>query len=506
MVRLHSLEDGLITAKLTRDYHNAYVNTLNLMPRCGRYEFEEGGPGSYSTLGYRHDNDYESIHEIKILPTADECLCTVRAPWIPKKNVTAPHHLPLGYGRHIDIHFRMLRHDAIEKIRDINYKAAQEAFLSSNSADELNQLNYVETPAGNRFFLYHNLKVEDVVPDDYDGLMLRMSFDCPENIQKDALTKSGRLERGMLCGILCLNHVANELSIYYFSIHQKQKTYTLVSRYGNHKRAAVQLALLPDSNQEEMQNAMSIATGGRQNVSMALVEYPKLLYAGFANVLHRLQEMSDHSYAFGQYISPGQENYHTDRMLPVDIPSYSRRPDFAFDLQPLTGRSESLFRLQDLSGDRLDHSLHHLAHYTTLDAGQARALCSSLSRELAFTQGPPGCGKTYLGIALARVLLASRPAESKRPLLIVCRTNHALDSFLAGLRDAGVSTLLRVGGASREEWTNTINLREVARKKIRGRVKNNELRSLDKEQNKNFGHLEAWCKGLTQEGLNKFPC
>lgn len=508
MVQLHLSQQGDITASLVSNLHSDDVNTLSSIPRSGRYQFETDGPGLISPRGYRHDNDREHIHDIKILPTADECLCTTRAPWMPEKNVSAAHCLPLGCSRHVDIHFRMLRHDATEKIRDINYKAAQESFLSTNTADELNELDYLETPAGNRFFLYHNLKVEDVVPDEFEGLMLRMSFDCPKHLQKDGLSKSNRFSRGMLCAVLCLDHTTNKLSVYYFNIHRRQTSYALVSRYGKHNRAAVQLALLPDSNELEIRDAMSIATGGWKNVSLALVEYPKLLYAGFSNALHRLQEMSDDSYSFSHYISPALEIYHNHsaQLIPVQLPSYSRRSDFAFDLQPLTGRSDSLFTLRDLCTDKLAETLLHLAHHTTLDAGQARALLCSLTRELAFTQGPPGCGKTYLGIALARVLLASRPAESKRPILVVCRTNHALDSFLAGLRDAGVTDLLRVGRASREEWTDAINLYKLTGKKLKGCAVKYELRSLEKEQNTNYGHLEAWCKGLSKEGLNKFPC
>ena len=59
--------------------------------------------------------------------------------------------------------------------------------------------------------------------------------------------------------------------------------------------------------------------------------------------------------------------------------------------------------------------------------------------------GPPGTGKTYLGIQLMRTLLRCLP-DSALPILCVCYTNHALDQFLLGLVEAGVDGVVRVGG------------------------------------------------------------
>ena len=107
--------------------------------------------------------------------------------------------------------------------------------------------------------------------------------------------------------------------------------------------------------------------------------------------------------------------------------------------------------------------LQEIRAQTTMDDGQAAALCESLSRRLAFTQGPPGTGKTFLGVALVKVLLESRPAHDARPILVVCMTNHALDSFLEELRDHGVAKLARLGRGSKEEWTEKYDLFALAR-------------------------------------------
>ena len=101
---------------------------------------------------------------------------------------------------------------------------------------------------------------------------------------------------------------------------------------------------------------------------------------------------------------------------------------------------------------------------TTLDEGQAQALCENLCRGLAFTQGPPGTGKTFLGVALVKALLASRQETDSRPILVVCMTNHALDSFLGGLRSAGLTRFARFGRGSKELWTAAHSISALSRR------------------------------------------
>ncbi|KAK5954232.1 hypothetical protein OHC33_004805 [Knufia fluminis] len=484
------------------------TNTLRDEPRPKTSYFDVNGPGEKSRLGPRHDNDHVFIPDISILPTIDECLSITRPPWMPKRNVDFNHFMEHGYSRHIDTQFRLLRHDSVEKIRDINYKAAQEAFLLNAGAKEFYREDYVESASGHRFFLYHNLRVEAIVPDEYEGLTIQLSFDCPKFLRGRQMYKSTRFDRGMLCSVLQLDHDTNELHIHYFNIQRRLSTYSLDSRNGRGRRAAVELSMPPHISKQDQKDILPIATGTRPNCTMALIEYPKLLYAGFGNALHCLQNMSDFAYAFGQYISPRQEayQYNQEQELRVHPPSYARDPDFLFDLQPLTGRSESQIGLGDFEDDKFAATLQHLADYTTLDAGQAVALLSSLNREFAFTQGPPGCGKTFLSVALARVLLASRPSDRKLPILLVCHTNHALDAFMTGLRDAGVENLLRVGSSSKEEWTRVVNLKSLSKEERYTNGERTGRHRASVQKDSNYAHLEAWCKGLTGEVLTGYPC
>jgi Rad3-related DNA helicase len=60
-----------------------------------------------------------------------------------------------------------------------------------------------------------------------------------------------------------------------------------------------------------------------------------------------------------------------------------------------------------------------------------------------------GTGKTLIGVALARTLLA----YDANTILVITYTNHALDQFLEAILDSGYcdEDLLRVGGRSSSE-------------------------------------------------------
>lgn len=496
---------SFITAKQTGNLRSRSQNVLLSEPRRQLAYFDQDGPGDLSSHGPRHDNDHAYIHEIRILPTADECLQTIRAPWIPQKNVNSPHYIVHGPSRHFDTHFRLLRQDAVEKIRDVNYHAAQISFGGLHVPTPLDG-RFVETPVGNRYFFYPDCKIEDVVAHKKHGIVARMSSICPENLRGPMMRQSSRLEKGMLAVVLCLDHENNKLSTHYFEIVQRESTFSLRTRYGHDRRAAVQLAMLPDASSNDIAELMGLVIAAPSGSVMSLIEYPSVLCPGFANPLRCLQRMSDGDYAFAKYVSPNSEEQLGSAFeLQIAPPMCSLQNDHKFDFSPLTSSIESTLTLKDLSGPQIENAVQHLAGHTTLDIGQLVALLSSLIRELAFTQGPPGTGKTFLSITLTRVLLASR-SGSKIPILLVCRTNHALDAFLAGLRDACVENPLRAGRSSREDWTKDINLREVAYKQRSTRHEKAARLRIESENHDNWMDVETWCKGLTHEALTGFPC
>jgi hypothetical protein len=480
-------------------------NNLLTQPRPLTTSFDDDGPGSKSTYGPRHNNDHVLIKDIQILPTTDEILSTER-PYMPRKDLNQPHFLMNGPERHFDTLFRHLRFDSTEAIREVCYHAAQALYSAHHDITHSFEPQR-DTPGGSRYYEYEDVKLEEVNGDEKKGMIMRVSYDCPEFMRGKLIHSCGRLLEGMLCALLCLHETSSELSVVFTEIHQRQSTMSMDSLGGLGKRAAVELSFPASAPYDDILTIARQAQG-LTTPRLVLVEFPKVLYAGFYWSLRRIQQMRPCDVSFLRYIAPGLNGQAlldsvvdtqsgTRNVVKCDPPLYTQPPGFAFELDPITSKpaSYSLGQLQD----NPEGFTNFLKKNTDLDDGQAIAFHQNLTREFAFTQGPPGTGKTYLGIALARTLLASRSDRPSKPVLVVCQTNHALDSFLAGLRDAGIGKLVRIGQNSKEEWTRAINLREM-KTKLRMPVQDFEEKN-DAWRYKQalFSDLDSWCKGLNAE-------
>ncbi|KAF9157254.1 hypothetical protein BGX20_004037, partial [Mortierella sp. AD010] len=100
-----------------------------------------------------------------------------------------------------------------------------------------------------------------------------------------------------------------------------------------------------------------------------------------------------------------------------------------------------------LSRERAVAALH--AHSTSDDT-QSQALVNSLCREVALISGPPGTGKTKIGVDLVRVLVHNAARMQCGPILCICYSDHALDQFLEHLLDQGINRLVRIGSRPSE--------------------------------------------------------
>ena len=322
-----------------------YVNYLSLQRRPVHLSFDNDGPGYFSRNGPRHDNDHINIRDIEILPTTDEILAVHRPPWMPKKNIAEPHFLVPGPLRLFDTLFRHLRFDSTESIRDICYSAAQFLAIPQRqlSRDSTTQQ---ETSSGNRYFMYQNAKIEELLAHEYKGMLVRVSYDCPDSMQGRQMQSSGRFEEGMLCALTGLDDDAEGLFTTFFSIHLRQSTYSMQRTTGNNSRAAVQLAFAKSANHEDVLRVARYAHG-LDTARFILVEFPKLLYEGFYPCLKRMQEMGSDDVAFASYVAPRVTTEFVEdsiaatavgvrKQIAVLPPIYSQQPNFRYKLSCLT--------------------------------------------------------------------------------------------------------------------------------------------------------------------------
>ena len=83
-----------------------------------------------------------------------------------------------------------------------------------------------------------------------------------------------------------------------------------------------------------------------------------------------------------------------------------------------------------------------------LDESQLNAIHKCLHYKIALIQGPPGTGKTHVGTILANLILQNLPPHSQ--ILVVCFTNHALDSFIENILKY-TEDVVRIGGRCKNE-------------------------------------------------------
>jgi hypothetical protein len=367
--------------------------------------------------GDRHDNDKMDITKIKILPTEDE-IRSNHVEFLPSTDPDQPHFLADPVERHLDTHFRLLRHDVFGELKQalggLVIAVEDDPGLLSNTNLNLGDI---------RAYSYPNAHIRYVSYNHRRGLEAQISFPQLPLLRKKSPSErhtwweeSRRLEEGILLCFVSLKE--GRSSILFFTVSEKctqPKEFSLSSE--NHQ--ATIAAKLATCNQIDMDLMIQWSC---YNTRGALIEFPGVLLATFVPILENLQNMQQLSWLpFRQWILPERvgTNGNVSPVLAVPPPLYARDPHFTFSLKAILKNSNEDFALNlNTPVDDLT-TINELEARTSLDRGQCQALIAALSREFAFIQGPPGTGKSYLGVHLMRVLLSCKVKANLGPIIVV---------------------------------------------------------------------------------------
>lgn len=329
--------------------------------------------------------------------------------------------------QYLDTQFRLFRADLILPLRE-----SIDKFLGS--------CNLQDTAAGCRKVnVYRGVRVLRPVCTERN-IAYRLSFDVSALSSVDWRTTQ-RLKYGSL---LCLSH-DNFATFICAAVHEHEPNLLL--------NGLVDVVFLLE--QDELHHVTEMSRDTR----FVMVESPAYFEA-YRHVLQGLKNMNQHTFPFQQYIVDCQIQVHPAQYL-------QRGNSVKYDFRPLLQKGfvvkdtpadlGGALNLEDVEGtvEVISENEWPNQEDLGLDASQQHALYLALTREVALIQGPPGTGKTFLGLKLVLMLLHNAHAwqdpEQRRPLLIVCYTNHALDQFLEGLLDNFSGTLVRVGARSKSE-------------------------------------------------------
>ncbi|KAL9598369.1 MAG: hypothetical protein Q9219_004531 [cf. Caloplaca sp. 3 TL-2023] len=392
------------------------------------------------------------------MPTTDEILSR-RPPHMPAKDPTPSTRHRSGMARMLDLQFRHLRYDTFEPVIDACYHASQHLHMTFKEPPPVDYKFRQQTARGTQYSLFRDVRLEDL-RFEQEGIHMRLSFACPAALRHRRLITSGHFGGHMLVALIGLNSEA-KLSTTFCTVEMCQSTLAMKPITGDHLRAAVLVSFTDPLDTGAVRQALLGLKGISPPGRFVLVEFPRVLTAGFHWILKILQKLdnTNTAIAFADFIATPS----AQPELYVPPPAYPNTEHSKFDLSPL----EDSFNSKSCSAPKVgldflemglteqEVLIEDICSATTLDRGQAAALCESLSRGLAFTQGPPGTGKTFLGAALAKVILKHVP---KKPILVACMTNHALDNFLNDLLKQGITKVARLGGGSKEDWADKYTL------------------------------------------------
>jgi len=168
----------------------------------------------------RHDNDKLDIAEIKLLPTEDE-IRSNHLEFLPSTDLNQPHFLSDPSARHLDTHFRLLRHDVFGELKEalggLMIAVENEPMLLENPKLSLGNI---------RVYPYPKAHLRYIAFDHRRGLEVQVSFTQPFPLRKKSASdrrkwweESKRLEEGVLLCLLSFD--GTKSSLLFFTVSDK---------------------------------------------------------------------------------------------------------------------------------------------------------------------------------------------------------------------------------------------------------------------------------------------
>ncbi|KAL8670572.1 MAG: hypothetical protein Q9168_004900 [Polycauliona sp. 1 TL-2023] len=370
------------------------------------------GPGC---AGGRHDNDFADFREVAILPTADE-LATKEPPFLRlADSLDDPEVVETRLAMHLDNQFRLYREDMIGELRE-EIQIALGQKKGRHRGIVITGLDVLGVDCGNearrqswglRLQCHHDLpQLRDVKPKD----------------RKTVVEANRSLLKHLSLTCLILD---GEITAFP-SIHRD--TDLLAT-----KPPVISLKFINAASPSIEKTLLKLKTCR----SIRLVQIDTAVFS-YEPVLRSLQRMKNLPLA--------------DLLLFWAPGSTIERPPKA--------PSDVIEKLVHHPSDDIQNLIQS-SKPVVLDQSQNESLVASLNQTLSLIQGPPGTGKSFIGALAAKIIYQS----TKKTILVVCFTNHALDQFLEDLLDVGIpeSTMLRLGNIGKSTARlQSLGLREQA--------------------------------------------
>lgn len=245
----------------------------------------------------------------------------------------------------------------------------------------------------------------------------------------------------------------------------------------------VDRGLLKDNNVVLVQPCWEINEEGDADVLLNLmsasspivmVESPTY-YRAYQPVLKSLQSMPSGEISFQQ------ELVYLDKDLNTDLFDLTATFDSTIVYNKDVGKIQI--------GSFLKTPYH--SEHSIFDESQEKAVKTALKSRIGIIQGPPGCGKSFIGVKMLNLLLSLSSLSSPKVLVLTYK-NHALDEFLKQAVTHYPEEVVRIGGRSRDPDLDKISLQNVRRAVRKGPELFNLIKELNKEIDVLKEDIEKW--------------
>lgn len=502
--------------------------------------FMNEGPGSFRQNGPRHDNDAADFRQIQVVPNQSEIACLL-SPYLPFQSGrlagASNSWMDDDVDRHLDIQFRLTREDMIAPLRKAIHHFFQSNILGTTSKKHHFKFYDDHRSQGGSCLLLRNVEVAGLSASHVNGTLVRLEFDqiFPANKESERQTSWDYgygyhllQSKSIVCIALNVQYVENKNNLEgcpdalrqpitregddernHIDLGGARLVFAFVhyegrNQLGKSKDRCTTLHVQPVAQDDTfflMEMLSRRKNTEQSNTTNVILQVRGHFVAGSIPVLHSLQRSRLKELPWAVKLT--DRNLLRDKSTNKDQVSVEASPAFASYISPST-RYDLSFLAKDSAElppefknvALVDYNgvmklLHNNKKEISLDESQIESFVSGLSHEIAMIQGPPGCGKTYIGVKIIQALLNNSagvpdsnwsrsrtgirppatpdedsPSPFLDPILCVCYTNHALDQFLTALLDTGavgLNDVVRIGSMSKNETLKSRSLEPLAR-------------------------------------------
>jgi hypothetical protein len=399
-------KDPLIKNSETRKYFfTTLENEMNIMIEMFNAEHDTSetcnAPDESSNGNEKsHDNDFENISEISIIPTKKEIL--YGQPHLPSPS-DKHHSLPSEAARLLDRQFRLLREDFLNPIRGgiSHFLTALSNHYSSFNDNRLsNELKEILNKGGKFSYnkgandngdlqVYANIEFISIGCDRRNGMFCTLKFIPTHNStnarkRREYWKNSKKIKSGNLVALLLPNpnfeqaqsNSGSDPDLYsiYFGVIMSR------DEMKDDERIRIHINFNDPSIYPIALNEISkLRNSSKENnpknsykIKSYMVESTNIYYEAYQHVLKTLQTTKPSSLPFKQYLAP-ELDYNTS-CINVKPPKYTRAPGFQFDLSVLCNNKQQNLTLNVANTNNYDNVAKKINEYSKLDESQGNRL------------------------------------------------------------------------------------------------------------------------------------